>query len=370
MSAEANVNTTELEVPQTMQLDMTPTPEPIKSDEDSPPVFKDEARDAIFAKRKQILTDEMTSQGLELPLTEQELKTEAKQEEPVIDTKITPEPVIETKPETKVETTPEQEDFILNVYGVQKKYTKDELIREAQKGAAASQVFNEGYRMKQEAMQIADAVKQNLQPQQAAKENPPQSAPAIDDNKAREIAKRINYGSEEDQINAIKDLGASIEARVRGQAQSLPPEQLVNYATQQALAVIEARTEQEALRTEFSDILADRALSSAADVIANELSQKYQSEGINKSRLELFREAGKTARERYLKPVEAITPPVQPAAPPAIVVSNDKIERKRAAPKPPAAANKVAVEPPPAYGVGVASIVNQMRKARGQPILT
>lgn len=354
-------NTTDIEVPQTMQLDAVPTPEPIKPENDEIKIFKDEVRDAIFAKRREILEQEMVDQGLE-PQTEEKVVPEK-----IAESKIVPEIIVKPKEEPVIN--PEQEKFLLNVYGQTKELTKDELIREAQKGMAASQIFHEGHRMRDEALQIANAVKQNLQPK-AATENPPQvSQSIIDTDKAREIAKRINYGSEEDQINAIKDLGASIEAKVRGQQTSLPPEQLINMATQQTMAVIEARTEQDTLKAEFKDILTDQALSSAADVIANQLARKYQEEGMPRSRLELFREAGKITRERYLRPAEVV--PAENPAPPTIVVNNtDKLERKRAAPKPPAAANKVAVEPPPAYGVGVSSIVNQMRKARGQPILT
>lgn len=360
---EANVNTTDIEVPQNMNMDVLPVPEPIRQEGDEPQPYKDEVREAIFAKRRQFLEDEMVAQGLE---------PQGKEPEPelAVEKKTAPEPIaaVAEKPEPPVVS--EQEKFILQVYGQPKELTKDELIREAQKGLAASQIFHEGHRMKEEALQIANAVKQNLQPPQAAKENPPQTSHSVlDEGQAREIAKRINYGSEEDQVKALQDLGASIEAKVRGQSNSLPPEQLVNYATQQTIAVIEARNEQETLKREFADILADQPLASAADVIANQLAQKYRADGITKSRLELFREAGTITRDKYLKPAEVIPEtPATPAAP-VIAVNNDKLERKRAAPKQPSAANKVAIEPPPAYGVGVSSIVNQMRKSRGQAII-
>lgn len=355
------METTDIEVPQTMQLESTPAPEPIKSENDEIPVFKDEVREGIFAKRRELLEREMLDQGLE-PQGSDPVEPAAHIEAPKVKATPVATPVIE-----EPIVSPEQEKFLLNVYGETKELTKDELIREAQKGMAASQIFHEGHRMRDEALQIANSVKQHLQPQ-AAKENPPAPPSIIDTDNAKEIARRINYGSEEDQINAIKDLGASIEAKVRGQHQSLPPEQLVNIATQQTLAIIEARKEQDTLKAEFKDVLEDRYIAAAADAIANELAVKYRDQEIPKSRLELFREAGLTVRERYLR--NADTNPPENPAPPVIVVDNkDKIERKRAAPKPPAAANKIATEPPPAYGVGVSSIVNQMRKSRGQPIL-
>lgn len=373
---EANVNTTEIEIPVTMQLGMTPTPAQIKpegEDGEVPPVFKDDVRDAIFAKRREILTKEMADQGLE-PSTQAEPPM-AEQKTPLEAEIITP-PVVEQP--LAAAKTPEEEAFILNVYGKEQRYNlKDpadleRLKQSAQKGEAATQIFQEGHRMRDEALQIANAVKQNLQPQPAAKENPPQATqPVIDKDKAREVAKRINYGSEEDQVNAIVELSAEIASKVRGQVTALPPEQIAQFATQQAIATIRAEQEQETLKREFADILADKPISSAADVIANELAENYRQQGIVKSRLDLFREAGTIARDKYLKPkVEAAPVQNQPPATPTIVVSNDRLERKRAAPKPPAAANKVAAEPPTQYGVGVSSIVNQMRKARGQPVLT
>ena len=373
---EANVNTTDLQVPQTMQMDMTPTPEPIKPENDeadTPPVFTDPVRQAIFAKRQEQLTKEMADQGLEPPgITEDKPELEVKDVIPEAEP-AKAEAVPEPKPEIKApERTPEEEAFILNVYGQEKRLTKDQVIREAQKGMAASQIFEEGYRMKNEALQVAQAVRQNLQPQQAAKENPPPQQSVIDKDTAIAFAKRINYGSEEDHANAVIDLAANIASKIQGQAQfqSLPPEQIAQFATQQAVAAIENRTMQETLKTEFGDILGDKAIASAADIIANELNEKYRSQGIAKSHLELFREAGKITREKYLQPRTEAVPaaPINPPAAPTVKISDDKIERKRAAPKPPVAANKVAQEPPPSYGVGVSSIVQQMRKSRGQPV--
>ena len=360
---EANVNTTPMEVQQPPLLNLEPVPQPItpEGDDEAPPVFKDEVREAIFAKRQKMLEQEMVDQGLE-PQRSDEF-------EPTIEAKA--EPKIEAKPEQKPAEefrTPEEEEFILNVYGTEKKLSKDQIIREAQKGMAATQIYQEGYRMKEEALQIANAVKQNLQPQQVVKENPPPSQ-AIDKDKAKEIAKRINYGSEEDQISALMDFGASIEAKVRGQTPVLPPEQLVNAATAHTLAIMERRNEEDTLKREFADIISDQPISSAADVIANQLDKSYRDQGIVKSRLDLFREAGTLAREKYLKPKTEAAPATVAAPKTEVKVSDDKLERKRAAPKPPVAANKVSVEPPPAYGVGVSSIVDKMRKARGQPVM-
>lgn len=363
---EANVNTTDIEVPKTVQMDDAPAPEPILPEAEEgelPPVFKDEVREGIHAKRRAMLEKEMTDQGLEPQAVAKIEELPVEPEAPKLD-----------EPLPQVATSKEDEDFLLNVYGQEKKYDlknasdREELKRLAQKGGAATQIFEEGYRMKNEALQVAQAIKQNLQPQAQPQVAQIDTQQSLDKEKVKEIAKRMNYGSEEDQAAALLDLVAISKADTKGQAQALPPEQLVNVATQNAIAYIDARTEQEILKKEFSDILADYPLSMATDVIANQLAQKYQQEGKQQTRLELFREAGNIARDKYLKPVQApaqTAPTVQAAK---VEISNDRIERKRAAPKPPAAANKIAVEPPPAYGVDVSSVVNKMRKARGQPV--
>lgn len=362
---EANINTTDLEVPQTMHIDSLPAPQPIEADDEAPPIFEDKVRNDIFAKRQAMLEREMEDQGL--PTNKQD------------DVVIEPVHVVAIeKPIEPVQS--EKDDFILNVYGKEEKYDLDNpsdrerLKQEAQKGRAATQVFQEGYRMKedglramQEAQRIAELVKQNLQPQPAASTNTPHQA-QLDDNLMRDVAKRINYGSEDEQAAALRDYGAIIADQIRGQTQVLPPDQLVDIATKNAVAVLDARAEQEILKKEFVDILSDKPLAHATDIILNDLYQNYQQQGVQKSRLELFREAGNIAREKYLRPSIQEIPAQQPITVQA-ATSLDKLERKRAAPKSPVAANKISSEPPPAYGVGVGSIVNQMRKARGQPVL-
>lgn len=357
--SEANVNSTDIQVPETMHIESNPI---TKDDGDEEiAVFKDEVRDSIFAKRREMLEKEVESQK---PIDV------AEKEEIAEDIAI---PKQASDDSNKEETKSEEEKFILNVYGQQKELTKDELIKEAQKGMAATQIFQEGHRLKEEAirtkeeaLQIANAVKQNLQPVKAEQPITPQ---VVDKDKIKDIAKRINYGSEAEQEQGFLELLDAAEAKVRGQVQqALPPEQLINVATQQAIAAMKAEQEQEILKKEFPDILADYPISMATDMIVNQLADKYKHEGRAISRLDLFREAGTLAREKYLKPVSEPVKEVPPVQAAKIDISNDKIERKRAAPKHPVAANKIATEPPPAYGVGVSSIVNQMRKARGQPV--
>lgn len=359
-AAAANVNTTDIEVPVTMHIESEP--KPIEENPDLPPVFKDEVRDSIFAKRRA----QLEAESDHIPAFPEP--------EPIA---ATPEPEPEPEPvaaAANAQAEKEKREFELLVYGQTRKVSEDELISHAQKGMAASQMFEEAARMKNEAIQIANAVKQNLQPQQVAQNNAPAAPQQQNPTEAvKDIAKRINYGSEDEQAKALLDLGAIFKSEV-GRSQGLPQEQIVQIATHNAIAAIKSEQEQAILKSEFADILADYPLSVATDMIANQLAVKYQNEGVQKSRLELFREAGNAARDRYIKPSQVSQPQNVPAQnqPPVqaatVNVSNDKIERKRAAPKSLEAANKVATEAPPSYGVGVSSVVNQMRKSRGQPV--
>src|SRR5581483_11457658 len=89
------------------------------------------------------------------------------------------------------------------------------------------------------------------------------------------------------------------------QPNQLTPEVLVDVATRNAINVITAQQEQDILKSEFKDIVSDPALAYATDFMANQLTQKYSALGQQKTRLELLREAGNMARERYLKPALA-----------------------------------------------------------------
>lgn len=316
------------------------------TDDDSPKVdidhvFEDTARDNIYSKydeqQKQADIDNSPDTVIE-PVKAEEKGVEA---EPVKADAPTAaaEPAVEEIPATPTEPEPTQKHKLL-VNGQQLEYTTEELIQQAQLGIGARQKFDEAAQLRQQASlerQQAEALMfqaRNSQPQQ-----PAQQLQDIPDTELKDIAKRLNYGSEDDQVRALKD--AIALGNKMGQPQ-LTPEALVNAATQNALAVLTQQQTEQVLRQEFSDILSDFPLSLATDAIANSLNQKYLALGQQRSSLDIFREAGTLAREKYLAPAATITPaPLSPT----IVVNNDKIERKRAAPQPPAAASKIAPSP-------------------------
>src|SRR5581483_295625 len=104
-------------------------------------------------------------------------------------------------------------------------------------------------------------------------------------------------------------------------------------------------------------------LAYATDFMANQLTQKYSALGQQKTRLELLREAGNMARERYLKPALASSQSNSSASSaPIIADMANKVERKRAAPQPPNSANKVASDESQPYGIPSIQALDAARK--------
>lgn len=273
-----------------------------------------------------------------------------------------------TNTETSAQTTtPSKKSIIVN--GQTLEFTEDELVKLAQRGLAADQRFQEAAQMRaqyQQALQNAQGAQQNAQPTIPAAG---QASPVVDEAIAREISRRITFGSEEEQTKAISEL-IDVAARTAGRAtQAPPPEQLVNIATQQALATIRFENNMETIGREFKEIFEDRGLTLIAADAVNALRKKYEMLGTPKSDLDIYREAGTFVKDRYVKPssAQAQSPSTNATIQSAQAAPmTAKLERKRVAPQPPAAANKIASEAPQQVAPTGSQIVAQMRKARHQ----
>lgn len=344
---------TELEIPSTMHIESV---EGVNTPPDNQPEGEihnpnKEIMDAIYEKRKaRLLAEEATQLGEEIKVLDP-----VPEPEPIIDPIPIEPPVI---PEAKL-----PEKVSLKVEGKDIEVPMDTLITLAQKGMSADQRFQEAANQRQEAQRLMFAMQNTQQPTA-------QPAPQPKDNFANiipDIAKRINYGSEEEQHKALLDYGAAIEAKFRDENKSLPQEQLVHVATQNAISAIKFEQDQDTISKEFPEVFKDKHLSLLAGNIAGEkkleAENHYRQTGVLKPLVDIWRESLAEVKSKYI-PVQS-APPVQ--AVPKIVVENDKIERKRAAPQPLVAANKTATETPPKHGVDPSSVVARMRKARGQP---
>lgn len=347
---------------------MDPHPKEIAGDDVDVTRFNDTIRDEIAAKRKEMLEKESqqaVSQENHEEIIEKPVEEPIKSEP---DKDIVPSDIPIEKPIEPATGSPAKK-YMINVGGQNIEYTEDELIAQAQRGVGAEMKFREAAELRRQAEALMFATQQNSQPQQVVNNNTTQqnTQSPIDNDVLRGIAKRMNYGTEEDQVNALREAG-ELFSKSAGRAEGPTPQDLVNIATQNALAILDARSEQDVLKHEFPDILADVPIAYATDLIAQQLAYKYQSLGVAKPRVELLREAGRQARDKYL---QRSTPSEQPnsSAQSAVVnVSNDKIERKRAAPQPPNAANKIASDPNASNAVPSIQALEQMRRNSFQAI--
>ena len=264
-----------------------------------------------------------------------------------------PEPV-EDKPEPKIQPTEPVAKKTVTINGQQYELTQEEIEQLAQR-----------------ALYAESQQRQHQQPVQPQVQNqPPQAQPAKPDPVSlKEIARKITYGSEEESANALAEFANLTVSLAK---QNVPaPDQIVQAATQQALAQVQFQKNLEAISSEYADVFESRAKTLVAADKVGSLRQKYMSLGLPKSDLELYREACRETRTEFSPVTETArnTDKNQPAAQQAVTtanVSHTRVERKRAAPSTVQAVGKIqAMQQQSSYPTG-SSVVAAMRKARGQ----
>lgn len=353
---------TEVEVPKTMHIESGPEGEAPEIEVTETPDPRKDVMTEIYANRNRMIEKEFSLAA----------KLEKGEEEPVEpeepEVKPVEEPVVE--PETPaVEPEPiQQKKYTLNLNGRQVEMTEEETVRAAQRVLSADERFEQASQMRREAQMVQA---QPVAPAQVSRPAQPQQfdpMQIIDDQTASDLVRKINFGSEDEQRGAIRELGATIASGMGRANQGPTPEQVVEVATQRALATIAFQNNMSAIATEYKDVFESRPLSIAAADTVGQLRLEYAAKGIQKPDLELYREACKSIRDQFIRKPEA-----QPAEEPAPTIQavqsipmTEKLERKRVAPQPPAAASKIATEQPKQKGYNPSSIVQQMRKSRGQ----
>lgn len=379
-------NTTPIEVEQGMRLEdvTSPKDQEIEAAEGLNP--RKSQLDSIFENRRKQIEKE-SNFGAEVVKDSAEAEN-APEPPPVEGDDITPvaaasspaddkptapvqEPTIETPPAN-----PDEELFTLKVDGVDLKLTKDQLIERAQKGIGAEKKFDEAARLRQEAERLVYGT-QPLQPQAPAPQNSaPQGHPVeLDDSTVEDFLNKLNFGSKDEQKAAVKNLVSKAASQAPTGTQ-IPIEQLVNAATQNAVATMQSQQIMADLGKEYPDVFSDNLLSTAAGQLTNQLRDKYTQTGVSKTFLDISREALSTVRDKYIKAPASV--PTQPATnstavqAPTVVQMDDKVAAKRAAPKPVVAVNKTAPAAPSApklnSGAGKTDTVAWLRQKRGQPV--
>ncbi|HKS73272.1 MAG TPA: hypothetical protein VJQ82_08745 [Terriglobales bacterium] len=370
---------TELEVPATMHIESPPVEEAeapqSEAEGEKRPDPRAEIMARIFEKRQAQVAKE-----LELSEGEQEGTEPAASAEPIPAADANPPPAPEPTPATEPSAAaPVQPQKIpLVVDGQRLEVTPDELVQLAQKGLSAQQRWQEAARMRQEAQaMLAQPPTPQAQPQQ---QTPPAADDLVPDTLARDVARRLNYGTEEEQIKAIRDLVAGVQAKSGERTPQGPaPQELVNAAVTNALAAVDFRSTLAALGQEFPKVFEDTDLTEMAGRRVYKAKQEQAirvQQGLPvqlKPDYELMRDACKFVQDRYILPQG--TPQAKPngqtpnpsQAAPSVTVDPARVERKRAAPKPPAAANRVAQAPAEKPPPTPSDVVAWMRQKRHQP---
>lgn len=345
--------------------------------------FVDHGRNSIYAKRQEQIEQEidyvqtgLSSQepidGEPAPAPEPTPEP-APAEAPQAESAPAAEPAPGEPAAAQVATDPAKK-FKIVVEGQPMELTETEMLTLAQKGVGAEQKFREAASMRKQAQEMMFGSQNNSQalqqqPNVQANNQPQQAQLAhISDEKLSDIARKLDYGTEEDRKSAIREailLGQQATGRTEGPT----PDQLISAAAQQAYQAMQLQNENTLLTTEFKDIVSDPPIAHATDLIATQLAQNYASIGVPKQRLDILREAGSIARERYLRPVQTQNPPVQnnsvtPLT--TVIPMSEKLEKKRAAPQPPSAASTVATMSQKEQVVAPSAVVAAMRQARGQ----
>lgn len=351
---------TELEVPTTVQIDTPPEEGVVAREKAVNP------RDAVMAaamkgRLRQLEAEITYGQDMlgdaQAPMENPPSKEAApplQEEAPAVITSEAP-PVVAPAPSA---------GRVIKVDGREIQVTDEDLIRLAQTGLSSQQRYQEAARMRQEAEAMMRGMQQQPAPpqQQAVQQQvAQQQEQMLDAETAKAIARRISYGSEDEQAQAILELSQRLAQPSRPQGPS--PEEIAQYAIQQAvpqaIARIQFDNNIQTIGQEFADIFNDRGLSLlTADLVNQKRAIDAQLQR-QRPDMELYREAGAEIRARYITPLQATPGPQVPT---------DKVERKREAPKPLVPTSRVAKlsetrEPSPA------DIVEAMRKARGQPSL-
>lgn len=210
----------------------------------------------------------------------------------------------------------------------------------------------------------ATAVSQPQPASQSVPQPQPTHQPSFDTERARTIANRLSFGDPEEQARALTEFAQEI----RGPA--VDTGQLRQQIKQEVTAEWRLEQDLNTLGNEFAPIFNNRYATVAAAAMVNDL--RANPYWANRSPLEVYREACRNVTRDFNLGSQQSQPGLQtPAAPQAAPASaSARIERKRAAPSIPVAADRrVAMADDEQRAPTNAEVVDQIRKARGQPSL-
>jgi len=220
---------------------------------------------------------------------------------------------------------------------------------------------------------VQEFQRQQTQPRQTPPPvpQPPPRGPILAEDEAKALARDLVYGDETTNAKAIQRIVETAVSRVAPTPQ-VDPNAIIRAAVQQTRQAIDLQNNLATVGAEFPEIFgspddftpAHNRRSQLAALALGDLRKRDAAMGVFRSDLDLYREAARTVRDELgLVPPQSQPAPDGTPAPQAAQPS--RLERKRAAPSLPQAADRRAVSAPTRQYPTSSEIVEQMRKARG-----
>lgn len=355
---------TELHVPETMHIE-TPveeTPPPADATPEAPRLSpRDQMMMQIAQRRQEKMAEELALAETYAADAREAAGVQESEPEPE------PEPVVAApdsppepqKPATRTWRAPDGNEWTLTDDQFEELARWGYLARQAQSAPAAAPAS-------------APAAPPAPATQGAAPAGKASPADLIDPEAVKGVVRRLNYGNEDEAADALRSFVADVITKTRQAAPQIDPQQLATAATSRAIQALEARSNLETIGKEYPDLFANNTLSQLAGLKVQELRHQDLLLGRMRSDLDLFREACNTVvKDTNLRPATQPQPNAQAANPTAFQAASaqQREDRKRAAPRPPAAVSRAAPAPAERKPMSGSQIVEAMRKARGQPSL-
>ncbi len=201
------------------------------------------------------------------------------------------------------------------------------------------------------------------QPQPA----PPQPAPLVDPNAVRDTVRKIQFGSEDEAADALLGFTTALVSRMPV-APAIDPNQIAHRVTETVRADVQLARDKQVIQDEYADIFAHPQRTFLAKINVDAIRDRNIRTGHHQSDIDVYREAGNMVRDAMGLPqpgADAAHSPALQAAP--VVVRQDVIERKRAAPRITQTVDRRAPAPEAPRAPSNSEIVDRMRVARGLP---
>ena len=192
--------------------------------------------------------------------------------------------------------------------------------------------------------------------------------PVVDNEAIREAVRKIQYGGEDDAATALTELIHGVVARNVPRGPAIDPSAIVHQAVTAAQEQARVAQAQEIIRQEYPDLQSNPQLGFLANTNANIIRDHAIRTGVQKSWLDIYREASNAVYDAIGRPRPGSAPdqPSALQAAPGNVIRPDVLERKRAAPRATQAIDMRSPAPAAPRPRTGSELVEEMRKARGQ----